>query len=177
MQIALKIEEYGYYPLTTSFLDICDKPTLATLEDIDEFTKKFTEDEIIESAKKSGIIVPENKKIKLVIFYIQNKTKKECKEYTKDDIEFLEFDVLDFFKDNISNKDVTNQLKNFFECKNYIPEDLTEFVLNINTVSIIQILHGYANLSYYSRRLLKEYIYEKIVPRLDKDELKRKREI
>ena len=175
MNLNLKFDKYGYYPLHASLLDICDKQSLSNLEDSDEFTSKYTLEEILESAKRSNMVFPASENIKLIITYLENSKIREYKAYTKDDNEFLEFDVLEFFKDNISNKNIINQLKNSFECKNYLPEDLIDFVMTINNASIIQILHNYTCLSYYSRRTLKEYIFEKIVPKLENKGLQRKR--
>lgn len=177
MNLNLKFDKYGYYPLQASFLDICDKQTLSTLEEIDEFTSKFTEEEIIESARRSNIVFPASENIKLIITYLDNSKIREYKVYTKNDIEFLEFDVLEFLKGNISNKNVINQLKNFFECKKYIPGDLMEFIVNISTNSIVQIFYGYSKLEYKSKRLLKEYVFYEIVLKSNDNQLLRKREI
>lgn len=174
MKITLKFTGFGYYPIPANLLDICKDITLDSLYEIDDFASKYTKNEIIESAMRSNYEFPESDDIKLVITFHDEKKLREYALYTKDDKEFLEFDVLNFLKDNITNKNIINQLKNFFECKNYIPNDLIAFISNINDNSIIQILHDYSNLCYLSHRLLKEYIFNNIVVKEEKNKCLKK---
>ena len=177
MKLVLKYDIYGFWQLTPFLLDICDVDSLSNYKEIDDFTKKFTLEEIVQSAKRSNMVFPDSQNCRLIIIYedLENSRIREYKAYTKDDSDFLEFDELEFLKQNITNKDIINQLKNSFTCKNYISEKLLDFIMNINTISIDEIGQKYEELDYDSKRSLKEYIFERIVPRLEKNKLQRKR--
>lgn len=178
MQLVIMNEVDGFFPIESSFLDICDKPSISTLKEIDDFTKQFTKEEIFESLIRSNIKFPKmDENTRLMIIYHEGKTIRRNNAYTKDDSYFLEFDELEFLKDNIDNKDIINQLKNSFACKNHISEELLDFIMSIESVTSEEIEKKYKVLDYKSKRSLKEYIFENVVPRLEKNKLQRKREI
>ena len=85
------------------------------------------------------------------------------KVYTADDLEYINLDLVNFINENINDKSIINQICNYFENKNHNPEELKEFDNILKNGSLIQIYNSLSNLTYYSKRLLKGYIYNKII--------------
>ena len=165
MNLALKFNNNYYYPLEKEFLDIIEVDNIDSLEGIDNFLKKYTKDEIIESIKRSNVVADEEllNNCEIVIIYVENKKIRELKTYTKDDKYYINFDSMDFLFKNFGRKNVINKLNNYFTSKTYLPEDLNLFAENLKSASIGQMINGYILLSYRSRRILKDYIYNEIV--------------
>ena len=165
MNLALKFNNNYYYPLEKEFLDIIEVDNIDSLEGIDNFLKKYTKDEIIESIKRSNVVADEEllNNCEIVIIYVENKKIRELKTYTKDDKDYINFDSMDFLFKNFGRKNVINKLNNYFTSKTYLPEDLNLFAENLKSASIGQMINGYILLSYRSRRILKDYIYNEIV--------------
>ena len=176
MILALKFNNNDYYPIVSEYLDILDKDdNITTLEGIDLFTSKYTKEEIIDSIRRSNIIANSEvlNNCELVITYCENKKIREYKVYTKDDIDYLKFDTIDFLFRNISNKNILNRLNNYFSNKSYLPEDLSSFANILNEISIGQLINCYMNLGYRSKRILKNYIFTEILPKTESKVLKR----
>ena len=176
MNFALKINNNTYYPLCKEYLDITDEyDRLDSLEKIDIFTAKHTDGEIKSSIKRSNILNEEQiDNSELVIIYYDKKRIRELQVYTADNIDYLEFDTLDFILQKSSNKNILNQIDNHFSSKNYIPQDLQQFASILNRYTLIYITVSYDNLCYISRRLLKDYIFNEVLRRIDVNKLERK---
>ena len=82
---------------------------------------------------------------------------------TKMILEYINLDLVNFINENINDKSIINQICNYFENKNHNPEELKEFDNILKNGSLIQIYNSLSNLTYYSKRLLKGYIYNKII--------------
>lgn len=186
MQLVIMSEGDGFFPIEASFLDICDKPSISTLKEIDDFTKQFTKEEIFESLKRSNIQFPEmNENTRLMIIQHEGKMIRKYNAYTKENNDFFKFNLFDFFIENLNNKNILNQLKNSLETKKYIPKDLFEFICNLNSASTTKIINDFTKLQYEATRYLTEFILERIAPKLEQDnsenlgeeQLRRKREI
>lgn len=169
MVLAIKSNVNDYYPLRQEYLDIISKTdSLTNLENIDAFTSKFTMEELIESIKRANIVALEKiENASLVILFYENKKVRELPIYTKENIDYIQFNVEDFFLDSLSNKNFMNQIKNFFMSKNHTPEDLKQLMLALKNDSVLQITNAIAKLSYYSKRILKTYIWNEILPKLE----------
>ena len=175
MNLSIVVNNRDYY-LSKEYLDIAtEEDNLNTLYGIDMFTSRFTKQDIIESVKRSNIIadIEALGESKLVIKYNENNKIREYNAYTYDDIDYWTFEVGDFFFKNADKKNILNQINNYFSNKTYLPEDLVMFSQLLKVGSIIQILHEYSNLSYRSVRIIKDYIYNEILPKLDEKTLKR----
>ena len=139
------------------------------------FTCRFTKEAIIESIRRSNMIADADALYdsNLVIQFEENGKVREYKVYTYDDIDYWTFEVSDFLFRNSDKKNILNQINNYFSNKSYLPKDLIEFSKILNDGSIIQILHEYSNLNYRSIRILKDYVYNEILPKLKEKTLKR----
>ena len=176
MNLALKFNNNNYYPIIKEYLDIItNEDDLNTLEGIDLFTSRFTKEEIIDSIKRSNIIANDEilNNCELVITYTENKKVREFKVYTNDDIDYLNFESMEYLLRNVSNKNALNRLNNYFTSKSYMSEDLIEFASILNNVSIGQLINGYLKLSYKSRRILKDYIFNEMLIKEEGKVLKR----
>lgn len=167
MNFAIKLNNNSYYPLCKEFLDIMtEEDNLNSLEAIDKFTLKHTKMELIESLKRSNIYFPEDiSNIDFVIYYFENKKNRELKVYTADYVDYVELNLIDFIYEYSNNKNILNQINNYFEKKNYIKDDLKRFTSILKNGSLIQIFSFLDKLDYLSRRLLKDYIYNEIIPK------------
>lgn len=165
MNFAIKLNNNSYYPLCKEFLDImAEEDNLNSLESIDNFTLKHTKLDLIESLKRSNIYFPEDiSNIDFVIYYFDNKKNRELKVYTADDADYINLNVIEFIYEYANNKNILNQINNYFEKKNYIKEDLKSFTYILKNGSLIQIFDSLQRLSYLSKRLLKDYIYNDIL--------------
>ena len=176
MNLALKFNNNDYYPLYSEYLDIAtDGNDFFSLEGIDNFTAKFTKDEIIDSVRRSNIIANEEllNNCELVIIYTENEKTREFKVYTNDDIDYLNFESMEYLLRNVSNKNTLNRLNNHFINKTYLPKDIIEFAEILNNISIGQLINGYLKLSYKSRRILKDYIFNEMLVKGEEKVLKR----
>ena len=179
MMLALKFNKNNHYPLYKEYLDITTNiDDLSSLEGIDNFTAKFSKDEIINSVRRSNIIANEEmlEIAKLVIIYKdkeEDKNIREFKVYTNEDIDYLNFETIEYLFRNISNKNILNRLNNHFTNKNYLDEDLINFASILNNISVGQLINSYMKLSYKSIRILKDYIYEEMLIKEEEKVLKR----
>ena len=175
MNLSIVVNNRDYF-LSKEYLDIATKEdNLTTLYGIDMFTSRFTREDIIESVKRSNIVadVEALYNSTLVIKYTEKNKMREYKAYTYDDIDYWTFEVGDFLFKNSDKKNILNQMNNYFNNKDYLPKDLIEFSKILNVGSVIQILHEYSNLEYRSIRILKDYIYNEILPKLNAKTLKK----
>ena len=165
MNFAIKLNHNSYYPLCREFLDIMnDNDSFNSLEAIDNFTLNHSKLDIMESLKRSNIYFSTDiMNNELVIFYVDNKKYRELKVYTADDLEYINLDLANFINENITDKGIINQICNYIENKNHNPEELKEFANIIKNGNLIQAYNSLSNLTYYSKRLLKGYIYNKII--------------
>ena len=176
MVLTLKFNNNDYYPIVREYLDIVtDADDLSSLEGIDNFTAKFTKEEILDSIRRSNIIAnPEMLEYaELVITYSENKKIREFKVYANDDIDYLNFDTIAYILKNVSNRNALNKINNHFINKTYLPNDIIEFATILNNVSIGQLINSYIKLSYRSRRILKDYIFEEMYVKENEKVLKR----
>jgi hypothetical protein len=177
MNFALKLNNNSYYPLSREFIDIItEEDNLDTLEGIDNFTSKHTKEELIESLKRSNIKFSEDlENTEFIIYYYDNEKNRELKVYTSDDIDYLEFNLIEFIY-HLVDKNVINQIYNYFNSKNYIPKELKQFTIVLKECSIIQIINDLNSLNYYSIRLLKDYVFNEVLKKLEEKKLKLKNE-
>ena len=180
MNLSLKINNNNYYYLKEEYLDIISiDDKLNTLENIDNFTQKYSKEDIILSIKRSNIVADETlfENSQLVITYFEKEKIRELRVYTKEDIDYISFDPIDFLFRIIEKKNITNQINNYFISKRHTPEDLKIFVNILKQGSVGQVINYYINLQYKSKRILKDYIFNEILPKMDEKTLKRNNKI
>lgn len=162
MKLAIKINNNYYFPLSSEFIDIISESDLDSLEHIDEFTNNITLEELYDSVVRSNII-DKNSLInsEFVIIVQEGKKTRELMIHTKDDTEFQNFNCFEYLLENIHDKNIINQINNFFKSKKYLSEDIHTFVDYIKydiDENLLETL--YLNLDYSDRRLLKGYLYK-----------------
>lgn len=175
MILALKMNNNDYYPLCEDYLDIMtQKDSLSNLKGIDDFTSQHDEEEIKSSIIRSNILPSEIiDNSQLVIIYKDNEKIREFTVNTLDNLDYIKFDTLEFILQNISNKNIINQIQNHFSSKNYLPQDLQQYVISLNKNSIIYITVTYNELIYISKRILKDYIFNEVFKRTNTKKLER----
>lgn len=175
MKFAIKLNNNHYFPIDKSYIDLAImNDDFETLNGIDEFTSIYTKEELFESFKRSNVlpeetfdmieknIYNEDSNIDFVIIYKELEKFRELKVFTKDNGIF-EFDVLEYLVNNIDNKNMTNQLCNFFTTKNHVSEYLKNFVYLLNTQETDSVEIYFNELNYFDKRLLKTYIVNKVI--------------
>ena len=175
MNLSLKVNNNNYYHLKKEYLDIAKGYDLESLSGIDDFLYSFSREDIMNSIKRSNIIADEHvfEVSELVITYFEKEKIRELSVHTLDDIDYITFDVIEFIIKNISKKNIINQINNYFVSKNYIPKSLIDFVNSLKSDGINTIINKYIILDYGCKRVLKDYIFNEILPKLDEKTLVR----
>ena len=164
MNLALRINNNNYYPILKEYLDIAkNEDNFTTLDGIDRFLARFTTEEILDSIVRSNILDQDTVyNSTLVIIYRDNEKIRELETHTLSDTTYIDFEELAFILNMLDNKNVMNQINNYFISKNYMPEDLKNFANILKNDSIVQTIHAYDQMSYGSKRLVKDYVYNEI---------------
>lgn len=175
MKFAMKLNNNDYFPIHKSYIDLAiENDDFNTLKGIDEFTSIYTKEELFESFVRSNVLKEEtfdilrnniykdNPNVGFVIIYNENGRIRELKAISKED-GIYEFDVLEYLLNIIDNKNLINQICNFILTKNYISEDLKTFVILLSNHEDDIIRVYYSNLDYIDQRILKVYVFNKIL--------------
>lgn len=164
--LAFEERPNSYVPIDLSNLEIFRGKKLdGTIKSLDEFTMKFSEEELIDAIKRSNTVVLDNYDVPLVIVYKNH----PLPLITNQNINAL--DMADIFHEALENKELANKLKNKIQnimkkCMlNYISEEgiqkLTKsFQVAINTKNYNYLMYIFNNLSYEGQRELAFYFYE-----------------
>lgn len=187
MKFAIKLNTNSYYPLCSDFIDIMTSDdSLDSLEAIDSFTAKFSRDEIEESIKRSNVLTENHFNYKandnesffdLVIIYNESGKIRELKVYTKDDLKYLEFDVMTYISNNWYEVSFINQVYNFISNKSYLSQEIQDFSFLLRySHDLSKISLAYTNLNYNDKRFLKTYLYKIEEKKSNKNQLKLKNE-
>ncbi len=155
-------------PVNISFFDD-NKYDYNHIENIDTFTKKYTEDELYNIVLNSNTIGSDYLSGNI---YIMENNKKRLKVIFKDTLN--DFDLILFLKNNINDKQVLNVLYNKYtsllggidnELKNGLKDILKVEVINskedekeLTKIKLTHILYYINNLPYVKRRELELYL-------------------
>ena len=147
--LAIVTKPKNYFPINLQDLKISNNFNTNKLDELDNFTLKYTEKEIKEAIKEANLLdVQDNMPLK-VIYYEKNEIR-TMPALTKD----ITFDMWKVIKDNFLDKNFKNQIFNFLNNK-----------VAVNNLKEAQTLRDYINiitaLPYDIQRKLYFYLYEK----------------
>ncbi len=129
-----------------------------TLNEIDNFTCQFSEDEIYASINEANIVDETYKNASLVI--VETPTNKILKVLTKDLLQ--DFNLATFIRENIKNKQLMNNIA--YKLGNLLPDGtsiMPMFKKNIQCLNISGLLELICSLPYEIERKFLIYIIEK----------------
>lgn len=164
--LAFEERPHSYVPIDLSDLEIFKGCILdGTLKSLDNFTSRFSEEEIRESIKKSNTIMLENYDVPMVIVSKNHPLPLITNQNVAD------LDMTNIFNEALDNKDLANKLKNKIQSimrknmSNYISEEgiqtlFKSFQVAINTRNSSYLTYIFNNLSYEGQRELAFYFYD-----------------
>ena len=164
--LAFEERPNSYIPIDLSNLEIFRGKKLdGTIKSLDEFTMKFSEEELVDAIKRSNTVVLDNYDVPLVIVYKNH----PLPLITNQNINAL--DMADIFHEALENKELANKLKNKIQSimkkymSNYISEEgiqilIKNFQVAINNKNYNYLMYIFNNLSYEGQRELAFYFYE-----------------
>lgn len=164
--LAFEERPNSYIPIDLSNLEIFRGKRLdGSIKSLDEFTMKFSEEELIDAIKKSNTVVLDNYDVPLVVVYKNH----PLPLITNQNISAL--NMTDIFNEALENKSLANKLKNKIQSiikkymSNYISEEgiqvlLKNFQIAISTKNYNYLMYIFNNLSYEGQRELAFYFYE-----------------
>lgn len=164
--LAFEERPNSYIPIDLSNLEIFRGKKLdGTIKSLDEFTMKFSEEELVDAIKRSNTVVLDNYDVPLVIVYKNH----SLPLITNQNINAL--DMADIFHEALENKELANKLKNKIQSimkkymSNYISEEgiqilIKNFQVAINNKNYNYLMYIFNNLSYEGQRELAFYFYE-----------------
>ena len=140
----------NYFPLNLPDLKLT-KENPQTLEELDNFTLKYTEEEIREAIKEANLLEV-NDDMPLVVIYYEKNDIRTIPIMSKD----LSFDMWKYLKNNYENKNFQNKIYNFLNNKTSI--DVAKLKQTNNVSEFLKII---TDLPYIIQRKLYFYLYEK----------------
>lgn len=150
--LAIETKPKNFFPINLADLNIAKNFITWKLEELDNFTLKFTEEEIIKSIREANLLdITENMAV-VVIYYEKNVVRK-AEVLTKEKY----YDMWAYLKDNYQNKNLLNKIYNFLNNK-VDSEILTKLKNNSNVNDFLNTL---MKLQYSVQRKLYFYLYEK----------------
>ncbi len=150
--LAIETKPKNFFPINLADLNIAKNFTTWKLEELDNFTLKFTEEEIIKSIREANLLdITEN--MAVVIIYYEKNVVRKAEVLTKEKY----YDMWAYLKDNYQNKNLLNKIYNFLNNK-VDSEILTKLKNNSN---VNDFLNALMKLQYSVQRKLYFYLYEK----------------
>ena len=147
--LAVEINPNNYFPINLKDISLANYDINYDLESIDNFTVKYSINEIKEAINKANILSV-NDTMPLVVIYYEKNVVRKTDVLTKEYI----YDMTQFIKTNFNNKDFINKIYNFLNNKLKVedsnlkkPTDYLEYIKTIN------------NLPYNIKRKLYFYLY------------------
>ncbi len=147
--IAVVTKPNNYFPINLRDLKISNNYNTDKLEELDNFTLKYTKNDIMNAIKEANLL-DINEDMSLVIIYYEKNDIRTLPILTKE----ISFDMWKYIKDNYEDKNFKNKVFNFLNNKVEInnlksAKDLNEFLMIISGVP------------YIIKRKLYFYLYEK----------------
>lgn len=149
--LAIETMPRSYFPINLSDLKIADNFTTTKLEELDNFTLKFTKDEIIAAVKMANLLEIKNN-MPLIIIYHEKNVVRKMEVLTKD----ISFDMWEYLKETLDNKTIQNKIHNFLQ--NKISKETLDNLKNIKDYK--ELINIISNMPYEVERKLYFYLYE-----------------
>ena len=150
--LAINPKPNNYFPINLLDLKISKGYNTFSLEELDNFTLKYTLEEIKEAIREANLFNID-KDTKIVVIYYEKEEIRSIPALTLD----INFNMWENIKENFNNKDYRNKIYNFLKNKTKINIDVLkkeqaveEYILNIT------------KLPYILQRKLYFYLYERV---------------
>lgn len=150
--LAVETKPNNYFPIDLLDLKITPGYTIIGLDELDNFTLKYTIKEIRESIKEANLLEINND-MPLVVIYNEKNSVRKAMPLTKDN----NYDMYSKLRDKFSDKSYLNNIYNFLNNK----IDSVELSKLKNSSNIEEFLTILASLPYLTQRKLYLYLYEK----------------
>lgn len=150
--LAIEKAPNNYFPINLLDLNISSNFTTYKIEELDNFTLKYTKKEILNSIKEANLLnITSN--MNLVIIYSEKNVIRKSAVLTKDNY----YDMWEYIKKNYENKEFINKIYNFLASK--INTSFLEEIKNPKNIN--NYLATLTLLPYFTQRKLYLYLYEK----------------
>ncbi len=141
----------NYFPINLLDLKISKGYTTMVLEELDNFTLKYTLEEIKEAIREANVLEVD-KETKVVIIYYEKDEVRSIPVLTKD----INFDMWQNIKDNFKDKNYRNKIYNFLKNKTDLVKELKDMDKIEDYILLIR------KLPYILQRKLYFYLDERI---------------
>ncbi len=149
--LAIETKPNNYFPIDLVNLNISHNFNTTKLAELDNFTSKFTKEEIINSIKLANLLdVKDN--MPLVIIYNEKGAMRKAPVLTKDN----NFDMWNHLRNNFTNKIFINKVYNFLS--NKIDEYTLAHIKNAQNSE--EFIYAITEMPYNMERKLYFYLYE-----------------
>ena len=149
--LAIITKPKNYFPINLLDLKLGCNYNINKLEELDNFTLKYTEEEIRQAIKEANLLdITED--MPLVVIYYEKNVIRTMRALTKN----INFDMWQYIKDNYNDKNFKNKIYNFLNSK--IEEDISNLKVANNLKEFVTII---TKLPYIIQRKLYFYLYEK----------------
>lgn len=150
--LAVETKPNNYFPIDLLDLKIAPSYPIIKLEELDNFTLKYTIKEIRDAIKEANLLNI-NDDMPLVIIYKEKEMVRKALPLTKDN----NYDMYSKLKEKFSDKSYMNMIYNFLN-KKVASDNLTKLK---NSSTLEEFLNILANIPYLTQRKLYLYLYEK----------------
>ncbi len=150
--LAVEVTPNNYFPVNLLDLNISNGFNSVKLEEIDNFTLRYTKEEIL-NAIKSANMLDVNNDMPLVVIYNEKDGVRKSMALTKD----INFDMWTYIKDNYHDKAFINKVYNFL--RNKVSVNVANSLKQTNNLE--QYINTISSLDYLLQRKLYFYLYEK----------------
>lgn len=150
--LAVETKPNNYFPIDLLDLKISPSYPIIKLEELDNFTLKYTIKEIRDAIKEANLLNI-NDDMPLVIIYKEKEMVRKALPLTKDN----NYDMYSKLKEKFSDKSYMNMIYNFLN-KKVASDNLIKLK---NSSTLEEFLNILANIPYLTQRKLYLYLYEK----------------
>lgn len=151
--LSLEKRPGDFMPLNISLLSYDNMKDYSSLENIDEFTRKYTKKELLDIIKNSNIVTPDYLEGNLLVI---NDKKYRYPLFTKD----ITMSLDTFFINNINDKQIMNKFINIY--LKYSSNNISLIKEAIKEKKVDIILQNLFLLSYENIRFIYFYLYNHI---------------
>jgi len=150
--LAVETKPNNYFPIDLLNLSISNFKTIESLELLDAFTSKFTEEEIMNAIIEANLLEV-NKNMPIILIYNEKNVIRKVPVLTKDNY----YDMWEYIKNNYQDKNFLNKLYNFLN--NKVDKDLIKDLKKVEEFK--ELLKIINELPYKIQRKLYFYLNEK----------------
>lgn len=155
--LAVETKPNNYFPIDLLNLSISNFKTIESLELLDAFTSKFTEEEIMNAIIEANLLEV-NKNMPIILIYNEKNVIRKVPVLTKDNY----YDMWEYIKNNYQDKNFLNKLYNFLN--NKVDKDLIKDLKKVEEFK--ELLKIINELPYKIQRKLYFYLNEKWLSKL-----------